>query len=97
MMNLNEEALQIHKEHNGKLATVPKAKLEDAHDLSVLYTPGVAEPCRKIREDKDGWTIRTADGKPAAHYEHQVAINSKGQTEVISTYKYIEEALGMNN
>ena len=53
MMNLNEEALQVHKEHNGKLATVPKAKLEDAHDLSVLYTPGVAEPCRKIREDKD--------------------------------------------
>ena len=53
MMNLNEEALKIHKEHNGKLATVPKAKLEDAHDLSVLYTPGVAEPCRKIREDKD--------------------------------------------
>ena len=53
MMNLNEEALQIHKEHNGKLTTVPKAKLEDAHDLSVLYTPGVAEPCRKIREDKD--------------------------------------------
>ena len=52
-MNLNEEALQVHKEHNGKLATVPKAKLEDAHDLSVLYTPGVAEPCRKIREEKD--------------------------------------------
>ncbi len=53
MMNLNEEALQVHKEHNGKLATVPKAKLENAHDLSVLYTPGVAEPCRKIREEKD--------------------------------------------
>ena len=52
-MNLNEEALQVHKEHNGKLATIPKAKLEDAHDLSVLYTPGVAEPCRKIREEKD--------------------------------------------
>ena len=53
MMNLNEEAIQVHKEHNGKLATVPKAKLENAHDLSVLYTPGVAEPCRKIREEKD--------------------------------------------
>ena len=52
-MNLNEEALQVHKEHNGKLATMPKAKLENAHDLSVLYTPGVAEPCRKIREEKD--------------------------------------------
>ncbi|MBO5516112.1 MAG: NADP-dependent malic enzyme [Schwartzia sp.] len=52
-MNLNEEALLVHKEHNGKLATMPKAKLENAHDLSVLYTPGVAEPCRKIREEKD--------------------------------------------
>ena len=43
-MNLNEEALMVHKEHNGKLATIPKTKLTDAHDLSVLYTPGVAEP-----------------------------------------------------
>ena len=53
MMNLNEESLKVHKEHNGKLATIPKATLEDAHDLSVLYTPGVAEPCRKIKDDKD--------------------------------------------
>ena len=52
-MNLNEESLKVHKEHNGKLATIPKAKLEDAHDLSVLYTPGVAEPCRKIKDAKD--------------------------------------------
>lgn len=52
-MNLNEESLKVHREHNGKLATIPKAKLEDAHDLSVLYTPGVAEPCRKIKDDKD--------------------------------------------
>ena len=52
-MNLNEEALMVHKEHNGKLATIPKTKLTDAHDLSVLYTPGVAEPCRKIHENKD--------------------------------------------
>ena len=58
--------------------------------------PMIAAGTHKIREDKDGWTIRTADGKPAAHYEHQVVINSKGQTEVISTYKYIEEALGIN-
>jgi len=52
-MDLNEESLQIHKQHNGKLATIPKAKLADAHDLSVLYTPGVAEPCRKIKGNKD--------------------------------------------
>ena len=52
-MDLNQEALEIHKQHNGKLETIPKAKLANAHDLSVLYTPGVAEPCRKINEDKD--------------------------------------------
>ena len=52
-MDLNEESLRIHKENNGKLGMIPKAKLEDAHDLSVLYTPGVAEPCRKISADKD--------------------------------------------
>jgi len=52
-MDLNEEALQLHRLHNGKLATIPKVKLENAHDLSVLYTPGVAEPCREIHKEKD--------------------------------------------
>lgn len=53
MMDLNEEAWQLHRLHNGKLATIPKVKLENAHDLSVLYTPGVAEPCREIHKEKD--------------------------------------------
>lgn len=52
-MDLNEEALKVHKENNGKMTTMPKVKLQNAHDLSVLYTPGVAEPCRKIKDDKD--------------------------------------------
>ena len=53
LKDLNEESLRIHKDNNGKLGMIPKAKLEDAHDLSVLYTPGVAEPCRKISAEKD--------------------------------------------
>ena len=65
-MNLDEESLHIHKEHQGKLATIPKAKLEDAHDLSVLYTPGVAEPCRKIHEDKDLSFAYTCRGNTVA-------------------------------
>ena len=52
-MDLNQESLRIHKEHNGKLATIPKAKLVDGHDLSVLYTPGVAAPCLEIKGNKD--------------------------------------------
>ena len=65
-MNLNEEALRVHEEHQGKLATIPKAKLEDAHDLSVLYTPGVAEPCRKIKDDKDLSFAYTCRGNTVA-------------------------------
>ncbi|MFC2336825.1 MAG: NADP-dependent malic enzyme [Negativicutes bacterium] len=52
-MDLNQESLRIHKAHNGKLATIPKAKLADRHDLSVLYTPGVAAPCLEIKGNKD--------------------------------------------
>lgn len=47
---------------------------------------------RYIRIDRDGWTIRTADGKHSAHFEHMVAIREKG-TEILSTYEYIEEVL----
>ena len=47
---------------------------------------------KDIRTDKDGWTTRTKDGMPSAHYEHMVAIRETG-TEVLSTYKYIEEVL----
>ena len=65
-MNLDEEALRVHEEHQGKLATIPKAKLEDAHDLSVLYTPGVAEPCRKIKDDKDLSFAYTCRGNTVA-------------------------------
>lgn len=57
--------------------------------------PMIAAGNRKIKVDADEWTTRTADGSPAAHYEHMVAINSKGESEVLSTYKYIEEALGI--
>jgi len=45
--------------------------------------------------EKDGWTVRTADGKPAAHYEHSVAITKKGP-DILSTFKYIYEAINEN-
>lgn len=50
----------------------------------------------KISMDRDGWTIRTWDGKPAAHFEHQLAITKNG-TEMLSTYEWIEEALGVRS
>lgn len=47
-MNINEKALQLHKEWNGKLETVAKSKVNSREDLALAYTPGVAEPCKVI-------------------------------------------------
>lgn len=45
---------------------------------------------RSVVQEKDGWTIRTSDRKPSAHFEHTVAIH-KDRTEVITTHEYIEQ------
>ena len=50
-MDLREEALLAHARWRGKLEIVPKSPLNDAHELSIAYTPGVAEPCLKIQAD----------------------------------------------
>ena len=47
-MDLNEKALLLHKEWNGKLNTVAKSPVKTREDLSIAYTPGVAEPCKVI-------------------------------------------------
>lgn len=52
-MTTNELALMLHKEWNGKLETVSKAPVKSRKDLSLAYTPGVAEPCKVIAEDKE--------------------------------------------
>jgi malate dehydrogenase (oxaloacetate-decarboxylating) len=53
LTNFKEEALQIHRLYQGKLETVPKVTVRNAKDLSLVYSPGVAEPCRKIKDDKE--------------------------------------------
>ena len=50
-MNVNEKALMMHKEWNGKLETVSKAPVKSREDLAIAYTPGVAEPCKVIAQD----------------------------------------------
>ena len=52
-MTTNEKALQLHKEWNGKLETVSKIPVKSREALSLAYTPGVAEPCKVIAEDKE--------------------------------------------
>lgn len=52
-MQPNEKALELHKEWNGKLETVSKIPVKSREALSLAYTPGVAEPCKVIAQDKE--------------------------------------------
>ncbi len=63
-MDINEEALLLHRKWNGKLETKAKARVSTREDLSLCYTPGVAEPCKVIAE------------KPEAVYEYTQKANT---------------------
>lgn len=52
-MDVYEKALKLHKEWNGKLETKSKCTVKSAEDLSLAYTPGVAEPCREIAKNPE--------------------------------------------
>jgi methionyl aminopeptidase len=64
------------------------AKIQNG--LVIAIEPMINLGRRDIVQERDGWTIRTRDRKPSAHYEHTVAVHSN-QTEVLTTFKYIEE------
>lgn len=65
-MNYNEEALKMHEEHKGKIEVKSKVRLQNRDDLSTAYTPGVAEPCRKIHENKSDVYKYTSKGNLVA-------------------------------
>lgn len=52
-MNISEKALMLHEQWNGKLEVVSKVPVKSREDLSIAYTPGVAEPCKVIAQDKE--------------------------------------------
>jgi methionyl aminopeptidase len=62
--------------------------------MVVAIEPMINMGTKNIKQLKDGWTILTADGKPSAHFEHDVAIID-GKPEILSTFKYIYDALGI--
>lgn len=62
--------------------------------MTVAIEPMINLGTRNIKHLKDGWTILTADGKPSAHFEHNVALIN-GKPEILSTFDYVHEALGI--
>ncbi len=72
----------------GKRGRGPKLQ----HGLVIAIEPMVNLGTRNIVQENDGWTIRTKDRKPSAHYEHTVAI-FQDRTEILTTHQYIEEVI----
>ena len=77
-MDYNKLALDMHETHHGKIAVAPKVKVENRDDLSTAYTPGVAEPCRRIAANKDEVYRYTAKGNLVAVVSDGTAVLGLG-------------------
>lgn len=64
--------------------------------MCIAIEPMINLGSRNIVIERDGWTTRTRDRKPSAHYEHTVAITQDGAADILSSFDYIEEVLGEN-
>jgi methionyl aminopeptidase len=64
--------------------------------MVVAIEPMTNMGTKNIKQLRDGWTILTADGKPSAHFEHDVALVN-GKPELLSTFKYVYDALGIES
>jgi methionyl aminopeptidase len=72
----------------GKKGTGPKME----KGLVICIEPMINLGKKETIQMPDGWTIKTADGKPSAHFEYAVAVN-KGKADVLTTFEFIEEVL----
>jgi len=60
--------------------------------MVIAIEPMINMGRKEVVQEKDGWTIRTADRKPSAHFEHTIAINGN-KADILTTFRYIEEVL----
>jgi malate dehydrogenase (oxaloacetate-decarboxylating) len=65
-MDVKQDALKLHRDNKGKIEVTSKVQLKDARDLSLAYTPGVAEPCKEINNNPDSVYEYTAKGRMVA-------------------------------
>jgi Malic enzyme len=77
-MNYFEESLKVHEKNVGKIEVVSKVALETRDDLSLAYTPGVAEPCTKIHEDEENVYKYTSKGNLVAVVSDGTAVLGLG-------------------
>jgi len=77
-MNIYGEALKLHEENKGKIEVISKTEVKDMHDLAVVYTPGVAEPCRKIHDKTSEVYRYTSKGNMVAVVSDGTAVLGLG-------------------
>ena len=77
-MDYNSLSLKMHEENKGKVEVISKVKVKDRDDLSTAYTPGVAEPCRKIRDNKADVYKYTCKGNMVAVVSDGTAVLGLG-------------------
>jgi len=77
-MDFNDLSLKMHEENKGKVEVVSKVEIKSMDDLSTAYTPGVAEPCRKIRDNKADVYKYTCKGNTVAVVSDGTAVLGLG-------------------
>lgn len=78
MLDINKKSLEMHEKWQGKLEIVSKAKVDTKEDLAIAYTPGVAEPCRRIKENKQDVYKYTTKGNTVAVISDGTAVLGLG-------------------
>ena len=77
-MSVREDALKLHKDNKGKVEVISKVPVNNKEDLSLAYTPGVAEPCKEIHKDPDTVYDYTAKGNLVAVVSDGTAVLGLG-------------------
>lgn len=88
--SIYEESLKVHELHKGVLEVASKVSLDDVHDLSVDYTPGVAEPCRVIRANPDEVYTYTSKGNFVAVVTDGSAVLGLGDIGALASIPVME-------
>lgn len=89
-MNIYEESLKFHEELKGKLEIKSRAKINNSKDLSLAYTPGVAEPCREIHKNPDSAYMYTRKGNTVAVISDGTAVLGLGNIGPLASLPVME-------